>query len=49
MVPIRAAMERHPVAIFLITVGKSSDETQNEDLTSQTSQETQPHLVNVGK
>lgn len=28
MVPTRAAMEQHPIAIFLITVGKSSDETE---------------------
>lgn len=28
MVPIQAAMEQHPIAIFLITVGKSSDETE---------------------
>lgn len=37
MVPTRAAMEQHPIAMFLITVGKSSDEmaytTQNEDVT----------------
>ena len=36
MVPMRAAMEQHPIAVFLITVGKSSDETaytiQNEDV-----------------
>ena len=36
MVPIRAAMEQHPIAVFLITVGKSSDETaytiQKEDV-----------------
>lgn len=36
IVPIRAAMEQHPIAVFLITVGKSSDETayttQNEDV-----------------
>lgn len=25
IVPIRAAMEQHPIAEFLITVGKSSD------------------------
>lgn len=28
MVPTRAAMEQQPIAIFLITVGKSSDETE---------------------
>lgn len=37
MVPIRAAMEQHPMAMFLITVGKSSEETayttQNDDVT----------------
>ncbi len=36
MVPMRAAMEQHPIAVFLITVGKSSDVTaytiQNEDV-----------------
>lgn len=36
MVPMRAAMEQHPIAVFLITVGKSSDvtayTTQNEDV-----------------
>lgn len=36
MVPIRAATEQHPIAVFLITVGRSSDEmaytTQNEDV-----------------
>lgn len=36
MVPMRAAIEQHPIAVFLITVGKSSDETeyttQNEDV-----------------
>lgn len=37
MVPIRAVMEQHPMAMFLITVGKSSEETayttQNDDVT----------------
>lgn len=37
MVPTRAAMEQHPMAMFLITVGKSSEETayttQNDDVT----------------
>ena len=36
MVPIRAAIEQHPIAVFLITVGKSSDvtayTTQNADV-----------------
>lgn len=36
MVPTRAAMEQHPMAVFLITVGKSSDvteyTTQNADV-----------------
>lgn len=36
MDPIRAAMEQNPIAMFLKTVGKSSDEnaytTQNEDV-----------------
>lgn len=27
MVPIRATMEQHPMAIFLMTVAKSSEET----------------------
>lgn len=37
MVPMRAAMEQHPMAVFLITVGKSSDvrayTTQNAAVT----------------
>lgn len=36
MVPIRAAMEQIPIAVFLITVGNSSDvtayTTQNADV-----------------
>ena len=38
MVPMRAAMEQQPIAVFLMTVGKSSDEnvytTQNADVMS---------------
>lgn len=37
MFPIRAAIEQQPIAVFLMTVGKSSDETvyttQNEAVT----------------
>lgn len=36
MVPMRAAMEQQPIAVLLMTVGKSSDEnvytTQNADV-----------------
>ena len=36
MVPMRAAIEQQPIAVFLITVGKISDvtayTTQNEDV-----------------